>query len=167
MNHLESKFNEAEIWYKRIATEVAAAGLIAFALWLLDTSREKFQQLSSDWVTPTAGFVVSLASIWFLTARKEKGGKSLYTDFLPFLSTPGHPIRLGYTVYDHAEFSHCGECEIEVENGQARITGRRHYMRDKSETDELTVYRVRTTWHSEWCQICSDGYLRFLYNIDL
>jgi hypothetical protein len=167
MSQLESKFNEAEVWYKKIATELAAAGIIAFALWLLDESQKAFSQLSGRWITPAAGFVVSFASIWFLTARKEKGAKSLYTDFLPFLSTQGHTVRLGYTIYDHAEFSHCGECVIEVENGQARIDGQRHYMRDKSDTDELVVYQVFPKWHSEWCLISPDGYLRFLYNIDM
>jgi len=160
MKNLESKFEEPEPVYKRIGTELAAAAMIACIPVLQEYMQTEFPHLlSASWISPTAVFLFSFAALWLFTSRKGRAKKSLLKDYLPFLSGNNETVRLGYEVYEHERFSH---------NGHVRITGYRQYERDKSVGDSNTVYPVPIPieWHSNWCQVCTDGHLRFDYQLN-
>jgi hypothetical protein len=94
--------------------------------------------------------------------------KRLMTESERDASAPGNFDFQGswkYTVFaPDGNFSHSGDCEIVFENHQMKMRGVRRFVAGKRSKQRLAVLR---TWHTEWCQVCDDGAIRFTYHIDL
>jgi hypothetical protein len=74
--------------------------------------------------------------------------------------------RWQYVVYSPDDnLSHCGECQFRQVRGSLVISGDRRFR--LADAASKTVVRVRSHWESDWCEICNDGKMRFVYHIDI
>ena len=71
-----------------------------------------------------------------------------------------------YVVYSPDDnLSHCGECKFLKIGGRLVIRGDRRYR--LADAASKSVVRVRSRWQTDWCEVCQDGELRFVYHIDI
>jgi len=74
--------------------------------------------------------------------------------------------RWQYCVYSPDDsLSHCGDCQFLENGGRLVIRGDRRYR--LAGVGSKSVVRVRSRWQTDWCEICRDGELRFVYHIDI
>ncbi len=73
--------------------------------------------------------------------------------------------RFMYVVH-HSDgvFSHSGECNFILEGNLLRITGTRLFQ-CREVDGRIICCQAKAPWRTEWAEICSDGRLRFTYQM--
>jgi hypothetical protein len=73
--------------------------------------------------------------------------------------------RWQYEVRSAGAFNHSGDCRVSFVDGRLKIAGERIYMRTMPGKKE--VMTPHSLWETDWCEICVDGQLRFIYHIEV